>query len=116
MSKKINELLAVLDMPEAEQAVWCEAKEHGNRQMGESLADLAFRLRDEVRKAAWGEQGKFYTKGIIQIYAKATNYPVDWSENQMYDTWFVHFAQPIHWIVAALKAKKLAKENNDKET
>ena len=44
-----QELLAVLDMSEDEQWEWC-VKNVKEKTMGESLADLAFRLRDEVCK------------------------------------------------------------------
>ena len=51
-----QDLLKVLDMSsEAEQAVWCE--DHADRQWDESLADLAFRLRDEavnISNNSWG--------------------------------------------------------------
>lgn len=64
-----KELLTVLDMSHNEQAVWCEKPEHGNRQMRQSLADLAFRLRDEACKISCEKYndalGKVYNCRII---------------------------------------------------
>ena len=95
-----QELLAVLDMSEAEQSVWTEAPEHGNRQMGESLADLAFRLRDEVVAKSHAD----FHEAIYDVMVK-----VEGNDNWATAFWGECIAKPIHWIIAALIAKD--KEN-----
>jgi hypothetical protein len=111
-----KELLAVLDLPEEEHLMavaklaWRSRKkssiladfhrEYKGGYMDTSLADLAFRLRDEAvsdlpeRNAAekWESALKAVCKHI-GIYL-----PID--------EWFVDHAQPIHWIIAALIAKE----------
>ncbi len=115
MTPKIKELLVVLDMPVEEQWAWItEGKKVieffpddeifiGDPQ--KYLADLAFRLRDEV-KAFVGH--KFWDEGKCLV----ANYVANDVEGGglAYNQWFIDNSQPIHWIIAALIAKELAKE------
>ena len=98
-----QELLAVLDMSEDKQAVWCEAPEHGNRQMGQSLADLAFRLRDEVVKNI--DDAEVFHKSCkdVIIYLKVK--VVGFCDPGTIHDFYMFNAKPIHWIIAALIAK-----------
>jgi len=113
---KIDELLTVLDMPEEK---WLRAiatfayhsrkdseiladfhREYKCGYMETSLADLAFRLRDEVIQTL----GKDYWRDAWEeIWIKIKGLT---RENYM---WGFYKAQPIHWIIAALIAKELAK-------
>lgn len=95
---KIKELLAVLDLPEEEQLKGLKpfiprgdwAAVYWNYHF--SLADLAFRLRDEADRTN-------FHNGIyeVQKYLKKE----DWATAY----WGEIFAKPIHWIIAALIAK-----------
>ncbi len=97
MTKEIKDLLAVLDMPEDEHARWCSS--NVDCVFYGCLADLAFRLRDEVFPTE-------FHAGVyeVQQYETKDYAPALWGEC---------FAQPIHWIIAALIAKSLAKEDNN---
>lgn len=94
-----DELLAVLDMSEDEQWEWC-VKNVKEKTIGESLADLAFRLRDEV-VAECGDI--VWHKAVVKI--------CDYM--RMGTAWFKNYAKPIHWIIAALIAKQKDKENEN---
>ena len=78
------------------------------------LADLAFRLRDEVAKVKDLSDIFNPTKLTIAYFDAFMDicdyYKYPWSENEgdVY-TWIMYCAKPIHWIIAALIAK-------DKET
>ena len=88
----IDELLAVLDMPEEEQEEWCRDKTMPYR-WRESLADLAFRLRDE----AVVNQGEVaWHRAVVKV--------CDYMGKRI--VWFKGYAQPIHWVIAALIAKE----------
>jgi len=122
MSKK-DELLAVLDMTEIQQAVWLAkeayiscpltAKEFGSKTddwrwetwaehniatIRISLANLAFIMRDEAVKK---DITKYIdAENMVKAYVLImTRYALNWS----YD------AQPIHWIIAALVAQEQRK-------
>lgn len=101
--RKIEQLLAVLDMSEDEQHDWC-ARCPGCRMGNESLADLAFRLRDEVFREFGAIRG--FHDGIYKV-----------QEYLGEDAWATAFwgeciAKPIHWIVSAL----IARINNEMDT
>ena len=94
----MNDLLKILDMSEDEQDRWCAL--NTDRKSHESLADLAFRLRNEVIAG-----GLFRKMITIHEYC-------DKGCNKMYShtmagaqSWFIAQAKPIHWIIAALIAK-----------
>ena len=95
--KKIDELLAVLDMPEEKQQMWLIYKQR--IEPTESLADLAFKLRDEVIKKYKGQFNPIdsWVRGIIKVCSKFDWFLYDWNI----------LAQPIHWIIAALVAKEI---------
>lgn len=87
-------LKAVLDMSEGEQ--WEYVQLCFPEKDWITLADLAFRLRDE----ACGYSCEDYYNGLITVY------------NHVYAKKYVSFyafwtyqAKPIHWIIAALIAK-----------
>ena len=118
-----NKLLKVLDMPEKEQRAWVgyfakeqqwrpcthtschNHKSHPCENCGRiggyyylgSLADLAFRLRDEA-----GVIGNMH-KGIKMVCKKAS------PPNKTFIEWWAYEAQPIHWIIASLIAKEANK-------
>lgn len=75
----------------------------------ESLADLAFRLRDEVvddESCSWD----CWKKALKAVYQKAKSKEV---LDYLWD-WWVDLSQPIHWIVASLIAKELSNETNNR--
>lgn len=97
---KVDELLAVLDMPTVgNQIGWC--LKNAGMKGTESLADLAFRLRDEVRYLG-NKKDKYFFEARAIVCRK--------SSATVAGIWFSRDAQPIHWIIAALIAKELAKE------
>lgn len=68
-----------------------------NRLIIESLADCAFRLREEIGP-------RFYT-AMSMLYDKLT----DSTNPDSFTTWWM-FSHPIHWIVAAMLAMKRAEK------
>lgn len=107
LMNKIEELLAVLDLPEDEQINWLYEKElvfkkaekvytfkgKASWRCCPSLADLAFRLRDEVNKVEFHH--------CIAIVAKHLSPTV-----MHYAEYALCTMKPIHWIIAALIAKE----------
>lgn len=118
MSKKIDELLAVLDMPKVEQFEWLLEHKIVDDSLVRSqvtnevvphwidieFAFRAFRLRDEVSAQGWDFQ-KLLNR--VRIGSKA-GYDDD---NGVF--WICHIAQPIHWIIAALIAKEIEDGNRN---
>lgn len=104
MTDKIKELLAVLDMPVNKQRK--RIAELTKIHYEGTLADLAFRLRDEVTSSSdlWPEIWNEALRLVAAKYRKTQK-----------DEWFVDKAQPIHWIIAALIAKELGKDADGKE-
>lgn len=110
---KTEELLAVLDLTRQEQWEWLEAKFSETDDLhcclgtpicftGEQdLANLAFRLRDEMFSSAKGKAA--WCRGC-RIVIKAAN------NSDEFPVW----SQPIHWIIAALIAKHKEKPDNAK--
>ena len=97
-NKKIAELLAVLDMTKFEQKDWVRHNSMPYLWRG-SLADLAFRLRDEVAngklKIANGDTSAWYVGlQMVEGYLGESS------------AWLMHRSKPIHWIIAALIAKE----------
>jgi hypothetical protein len=97
-----DKLLAVLDMSEDEQKDWLWKRGYiVNRKtvyatMIPSLADLAFRLRDEVVKQyGWGVWHN--AKEIVWNYKHGHKTYIEFCDV---------IAKPIHWIIAALIARK----------
>lgn len=110
MTDKIQELLAVLDMPEKEQWSWALVNKHRNTYR-ESLADLAFRLRDEaVDKKLKCFMSDCWYMALQDVYEY--EFERGRTEPKIHEAdWLVAVGQPIHWIIAALIAKELNKEN-----
>ena len=120
----MNDLLKVLDMSEEEQLQWLIDKNITDGSLAISqvtneivphwirieLADLAFRLRDEVAKVKDLSDIFNPTKLTIAYFDAFMDicdyYKYPWSENKgdVY-TWIMYCAKPIHWIIAALIAK-----------
>ena len=110
MTKK--EILALSSMIFSEQIDWlCQNKvmkhKHidGNLHLGESLADCAFRLRDEVYKESSSHYVtlQWFKKFMFQVSDKVHGIK-DLNEKDSVRFWLSE-AQPIHWIQACLLAK-----------
>lgn len=113
-----EEILSALKMDEAGQVEWLDYngvllhKQYANKNCickaplqahHESLADAAFRLRDELLKDFSLSQ-----QHIIQVYRLVTDsvcYPDSPEEMLLFLEWLALDARPIHWIVAALLVK-----------
>ena len=70
--------------------------------ISESLADLAFRLRNEV-------DIDLFWVGMIQVMNKAATKEQVYAGRGFVETnadWWWKYARPIHWIIAALIAKE----------
>ena len=108
----MTNLLKVLDISEDEQQmIWLIKKEvmvgavlqcKGGSELpcpSESLADLAFRLRDEARKCS--------DEALAEAWAMIYHYDCPDKRNTDGDVyiWWIWNAKPIHWIIAALIAK-----------
>ena len=95
-----DELLKVLDMTARQQAEWVCF--YTDIHTGESLADLAFRMRDEVDVVnlhdALVKVHDYCDRGADRMYVNNYNGAINW---------FIHLAPPIHWIIAALLAKEM---------
>jgi len=102
MDEKIKELLAVLNMPE--DVVENYLLETGQMDSVESLADLAFRLRDEVKSLEHYPQ--FQARLKVYNYVRR-NVPQRCDINHIDEHWWAMEAKPIYWIIAALIAKSL---------
>ncbi len=102
---KTDELLKVLDLSGAEQIQWLD--EQGIIRCTESLADLAFRLRDEAVNKT-----NNFVPGRLDVYQRyLQNQGIERGIMASHiiddmDVWFVSCAKPIHWIIAALIALK----------
>lgn len=66
-----------------------------------SLADLAFRLRDEVKGSEGMNAWVKATKKVFEHINPKAN-----SNYYLTASYFVDNAKPIHWIIAALIAKE----------
>lgn len=122
MNKEITELLAIIDMPEDGQKIWlvCEnviqnsEGEKGQVVLEESLADLAFRLRDDFHYAlgsvvwdkacweVWAHEKKRQGSNILDREHLSLETKLGYCTS-----WAAFWATPIHWIVIALIAKEL---------
>ena len=98
----MRDLLLVLGMSEDEQSYWT-AENTDRRVRGgsyESLADLAFRLRDEVLKEHSGCER--YHEAIEDIY----KYREIRKQGTSLYAWTAYQLKPIDMIIAALIAKQ----------
>lgn len=96
--------LKLLDMTEQEQRKWLVLhhilkykQPQPNQIRWESLADLAFRLRDEAMKNDKTKKLLHDALYEIQVKLGETDWATAW--------WGYAIARPIHWIAAALIAK-----------
>ena len=107
MTDRTKELLAVLDMPEEELWEW------GLKNTPFPiccLADLAFRMRDEVNgaKLLEGQRDVFLARHYQQEYWDDFRETTSFAEPER---WFgSQNSRPIDWIIAALIAKALSKD------
>ena len=100
-------LLPGSSMSEEEQGKWLVLhhiikykQPRPNQILWESLADLAFRLRDEADRKCYWEAAREVWRHCYQGGIKISDL---WTE------WWIENSQPIHWIAAALEAKKESK-------
>ena len=94
----MNDLLKVLDMSKDEQGEYLFQKDIWKLEIQkESLADLAFRLRDE----AVAKNHADFHNAIYNIMVK-----VEGDNKWATAFWGECLAKPIHWIIAALIAKE----------
>lgn len=114
---KTEELLAVLNLPEEQHIVKLldlgaitsdeyDAVESGRIKADMLLADLAFRLRDEVSKTQYWQEAKYRVGN--KVFGGYHEYKQDHES-----TWDEE-AQPIHWIIAVLIAKGWANRRETK--
>lgn len=124
----IKKLLKVLDITENEQRIWILQQQlTGNCGC---LGDLAFQLRDEAKdlpKFVWSKAWHLIVAKEMYYYNwsyeewmqnfdewSGTAYPIP--NNSDRDIFALYRSKPIHWIIAALIAKELVKDNNDAQT
>ena len=88
----------------ASQEILCSCGKEGIKRELESLADCAFRLRDE----AFNKVGTFVGRCKIFIACKDKD-----CEIKNCDTWFLHKSKPIHWIMAYLLARLESEGRNE---
>ncbi len=104
----MNDLLKVLDMSEDEQITWFYRRHEKElhdivwispvaKFKQYRLANLAFRLRDEVRR----EKGN-YDHAVYIVY----NYEKQKRKYENVFYWMAYIAKPIHWVIASLIAKE----------
>ena len=93
------DIAKVLAMSEAEQWEWMmeRCSEYGALCPGQ----LAFRMRDEAMESRPKEYHKAITEILIYVSGNTCKHP-----ESKADVWSLLLAQPIHWILAALKAKE----------
>jgi len=114
MTKKIQELLAVLDMSDSQQRLWLFTHIGKDTSNDRDLADLAFRLRDEaVELNTWGQ-----AKELVAVYSDERVGKLigladglsggDRAIIGARNLFFVNRGRPIHFIDAALIAKELS--------
>jgi hypothetical protein len=109
---KPGKLLKVLDHSEDQQKIFLvvndviktEKGEKGEVVLCESLADLAFRLRDEMVKREDGN----WCEAEMQVYDYLG---AEKTYDCGLDTYFVMYAQPVYWIIAALIAQEMGKKD-----
>lgn len=124
-----DSLLELIDAPFVSQQIHLvaagiiksgEDEDTGAAYLEESFADLAFRLRDEIMQIEKDAQYTLHPhKGLwldalceVIEYCEGRTYCKECHQKHSTKklfSWGDH-AQPIHWIVAALIAKEMAKE------
>ena len=73
-----------------------------------SFPTLAFRLRDEAMEKDDDENESRYMNAMVQIYCliEGDGPEENLSVRLSTEYWYAFYAQPIHWIAAALEAMK----------
>lgn len=111
--KEIQEVLAMLDMSEDEQIRFIQEKfaySHPGL-IRKDFAALAFRMRDEAQLL------NQYMWACAQVYNYAHGYKPKVYEihapTMVMWIWFATYAQPIHFIAAAMITEILAKERKN---
>lgn len=128
--EKIAEVLAVLDLPEEEQRQWlynyfvkkyyktsdwpewygyCDVLAHVPSRRRAILADLAFKMRDEVKHLFI--RRNLWWAGLERVYLYIEKIDFDGFE---FRKWFIEDAQPIHWILATIIARILSEGQNER--
>lgn len=115
MWKIADRFLNNLEMPEEVQITWLTdinvmhitRDASGKNERLESLAELAFRLRDDMVK---GNLSK-WQKAMDIVFLKVSE--EHWKEEHEFARWpavmfwLSHVAKPIHWIIIALIVKEV---------
>ena len=101
-----DELLKVLDMSEDEQRVWLSKRMTVDKgKISDwSLADLAFRLRDEIIVNEQGKMAWFNALFELNEYIGGSEQCTEKSMPFDEDRWMCYYGKPIHFIITALKA------------
>lgn len=86
-----EQIREVLEMPEDDQLIWC-AENAGLNLLDGTLADLAFRRRDETDKDKW-------LASLYKVYELSPS-------RYLFQSWAIIEAKPIHSILAAIQAKE----------
>lgn len=109
---EVNALLAILDMPEDRQRICLTTEGILEKETAEtvgtclipSLADVAFRMRDEVIK-----NGCNWLSAVCEVieYCEGQEYCKECHQKRVTKKYFNwgEQAQPVHWIIAALIAE-----------
>lgn len=114
--KEIAEVLAVLKLSKRQQREWCRLKIAQYNSANPlspvcSPADLAFKMRDErVASDLKSETDSWWCEASYEVFLHIIGEENEKDEVGL-DTWFSMYAQPIHWIAAALIAGILAKDS-----
>lgn len=118
---QVTTLLEILDMPEDRQriclavdgvlktAVDNKGMDDGDDYLVESLAETAFRMRDEVKSLFVIR--KLWWVGLRKVYLHVTK--KKYFDGLEFREWFIEEAQPIHWIIAALIAEVRKEQEAD---
>ena len=124
---EIEKLKAVLDMTEAESVTFVANYIVENNSIKNAqgfandlspfswasnrrvFADLAFRFRDEWTGKIFSRR-MFLQKGLKIVWEYESKKLLKSDSKIAFDYWICLLAQPIHWIIASLIAKQLAKK------
>ncbi len=103
VSKSVNELLKVLDMPKdsPEQYGWLLSTIREHKAC--CPADLAFRLRDELVRLTPYSDRYAWNNVLEKVYQHVKKNREEGTDKA---GWGLDWSQPIHWIIAALIAKE----------
>ena len=128
--EEINKLLSILDGSEENQTMYLAATgiinfakgDKGEAYLIEPLIKTAFRLRNELHyvigamawdKACWEVWKHVMIQQDSNVFERK-HLSLDVREKYCY-SWMSFWAKPIHWIIAALMAKEMAREDKDEK-